>query len=111
MVLKILDGRTENFICYDCEQKDAALNEVHTRMHTVVKVSEEVGKEPSTEERLRFVEDELAKMRRTLAEVTETLGKLVEKSAGWPQVDQLLAKGDSSEDTAAIDTTASSRSG
>jgi hypothetical protein len=52
-------------------------------MHTVVRVSEQVGKEPSTEERLRFVEDELTKMRRALAEMTETLGKLVERSAGW----------------------------
>jgi hypothetical protein len=57
------------------------LNETHTKMHTVVRVSEQVEKEPSTEERLRFVEDELTKIRRALAEMTETLGKLVEKNS------------------------------
>jgi hypothetical protein len=42
-------------------------------MHTVVKVPEKAERELSTEERLRLIEDELAKMR-------QILGKLVEKS-------------------------------
>lgn len=66
---------------------------MHTKIHTVVRVSEEVRKEPSTEERLRFVEDELTKMRQTLAEMAQTLGKLVEKSAEWsPRGEPLQTK-------------------
>jgi len=83
----------EGFICETCEQKDRVPEGMHTEMHTVVRVSEEVRGEPSTEERLRLVEDELAKMRRTLAEMTETLGRLAEKSAEWSR-GETLTKGD-----------------
>jgi hypothetical protein len=38
----------------------------HTKMHTIVRVSDEVEKELSLEERLRLVEDELVKVRQTL---------------------------------------------
>ena len=77
-------------------------------MHAVVRISisEEDEKELSTQERLRLVEDEMAKMRQNLVEVTktatemkqnlvevtktvtemkQTLGKLVERSGEWSQ--------------------------
>ena len=47
----------------------------------MVRVAEEVRKEPSMEKRLGFVEDEPVKMRLTFAEMTNTLGKLAEKNA------------------------------
>ena len=78
-------------------------------MHTMVRISisEKDEKELSTQERLRLVEDELAKMRQNLVEVTktvaraertnaevkETLGKLVERSGEWSQ-SGLVTKGD-----------------
>jgi len=63
------------FICDNCERKRLVFNETHTKMHTIVRVSEGVEEqEISTEERLRLVEDKLAKMMRILE-------KLVEKSA------------------------------
>ena len=51
---------------------------MHTKTHTIVRVSEEAGKERSTEERLQFLEDEIATIKRTLAEI---LGKLPEEGA------------------------------
>ena len=71
-------------------------------MHTIVRISisEEDEKELSTQERLGLVEDELAKMRQNLVEVTktvtemkQTLGKLVERSGEWSQ-SGLVTKGD-----------------
>jgi hypothetical protein len=50
-------------------------------MHTLVRVPEKTEKELSMEERLRLIEDELAKTRQTLTEMKQTLGKLVGKSA------------------------------
>jgi hypothetical protein len=56
-------------------------------MHTIVRVSEKrEEKELSMEDRMRLVEDELAKVRQTLA-------KLVEKSAEGSQ-NEPLTKGD-----------------
>ena len=86
-------------------------------MHVIVRISEEDEKEQelSTQERLRLVEDELAKMRQNLVEVTKAvaeaiqtvaevkqtnvevkqiLGKLVEKSGECFQ-SELITKGDS----------------
>ena len=96
-------------ICDDCEQNGLAFNDSHTPAHAIVRISEEEGKEQelSTQERLRLVEDELAKMRQNLVEVTKTvaevtqtvsemkqaLGKLVERSGEWPQ-SGLVTKGD-----------------
>ena len=61
----------EKFICDDCEHKQLAFGKTHTRMHTIVRVSDDVAKELSTEERLRLVEDELARARQTLQKLFE----------------------------------------
>ena len=60
------------FICDDCEHKDLALNDIHTALHRVARVPEEVKvKERSTVERLQFLEDELAKMKQMLERLVE----------------------------------------
>ena len=68
----------EKLICDSCEHKQLAFDDEHTKMHTIVRVSEKVEENAlSMEERLRLVEGELGKMRQLLA-------KLVEKgSGGW----------------------------
>ena len=77
----------DKFICDNCEHKGLAFDETHTKMHTLVRVSEEVEEqELSVEERLRFVEDKLAKM-------SQLLAKLVEKGAELSPSDP-LTKGD-----------------
>ena len=77
----------EKFICDSCEHKELTFNETHTKMHTLVRISEEVEeKELSMEDRLRLVEDELAKMRQLLT-------KLVERGMEWSPSDP-LTKGD-----------------
>ena len=77
----------EKFICDDCENKGLAFNETHTKIHTIVRVSEKVEEEElSVEERLQLVESELTKMRQLLA-------KLVEKGAEGSPGDP-LTKGD-----------------
>lgn len=58
-------------------------------MHTIVRVSEKVRGERSAEERLRFVEDELARMSGMLVELGRTLGKLVENSTKRSQSEPL----------------------
>jgi len=64
-----------------------AFNETHTKMHTLVRVSEKVEEEElSMEERLRLVEDELTKM-------GELLAQLVKKSLEGSPSDP-LTKGD-----------------
>lgn len=55
----------EKFICDDCEHKQLAFNNTHTEMHTIVRVSEVFERELSIEERLRCVEEELARMKRS----------------------------------------------
>jgi len=57
-------------ICDNCESKDLAFNTTHTKMHTLVRVSDK-GKEKDLpmEERLRIVEDELTRMRKLLAKL------------------------------------------
>ena len=69
-------------MCDDCEYNKLAFNEVHTKMHTILRVSDGGGRERSTEERLQFLEDEMATMKRTLAEMRQTLGKLAEEGTG-----------------------------
>jgi hypothetical protein len=69
------------FICDDCECGGLAFNETHTKMHTIVRLPWQVGKEISMEERLRLLEDELTKVRRILVEMGQTLGKVAEESA------------------------------
>lgn len=65
----------DNFICDECEHKGLVFDETHTKLDTVVRVPGAVSeKEFTTEERLRLVEDKLAKM-------MGILEKLVEKSA------------------------------
>ena len=63
-------------ICDSCEDKNLAPGETHTEMHTVVRITEEERKR-STEERLRLLEDKLAKTEETLqnrlAKAEETL--------------------------------------
>ena len=67
----------EKFICDRCELSQRSFNKTHTKMHTVVRVSDEdEGKEPSTEEQLRLVKDELAKMRQDFEGVTRTLAEM-----------------------------------
>ena len=62
----------EKFICDNCEHKQLAFGKVHTKMHTIVRVSEKVEKkEVSTEERLQIVEDKLEKMMQLLARLVE----------------------------------------
>lgn len=63
-------------MCDDCEYNNLAFNEIHTKMHTIVRVSEGGGRERPTEERLQFLVDEIATIKRTLAEI---LGKLAEE--------------------------------
>jgi hypothetical protein len=58
----------DRFICDDCEHKNLALNETHTEMHTVVRITEE-QKKCSTEERLQFLKDKLAKIEEILAKL------------------------------------------
>lgn len=71
-----VDCTGEKFICDNCEHKGLAFNETHTKMHTLVRVSEQVEEtEVSMEDRLHLVEDELMKMR-------ELLTKLIEMGAG-----------------------------
>ena len=78
-------------------------------MHTVARVSEQVEKERSTEQRLQFLEDELTKVRKTLGEtrqaveeMRQTLGTLVEKSGGL-SLNERLAEGDLQAATAGIE--------
>ena len=47
-----------------------------------ISISKEDGKELSTQERLRLVEDELAKMRQNLVEVTRTVAEVIQTVAG-----------------------------
>lgn len=68
------------FICDSCEHKNLALNETHTEMHTIVRVTRETGKERSTEERLQSLENELTKMRQILEKLVEKSGGMVSKS-------------------------------
>ena len=75
------------FVCDDCEYKRLAFDKVHTKMHTLVRVSEKVEEvELSMEERLRLVENELGRMREVLAKLVE---KGLERSLNDP-----LMKGD-----------------
>ena len=48
---------------------------MHTKMDTIVRVSDPDGveKERSTEQRLQFLEDELTKVRQNLVEVRQTV--------------------------------------
>ena len=88
----LLSGTTgERFICDDCEGKQAAFDPdpdtPHTRLHTIVRVSEKVEeKEFTIEERLKLLEDELGRMRQLLA-------KLVERGAEGSSI-YPLTKGD-----------------
>ena len=61
-------------------------------MRTMVRVAEDVRKEPSIEKRLGFVEDEPVKMRLTFAEMTNTLGKLAERTHDGLRVDRLVRR-------------------
>ena len=70
--------RTEKFICDNCEHNNPAFDETHAKMHcVVVRVTEEAEKGRSTEERLQFLEDELAKVRQSLEMLVEKGGKEV----------------------------------
>lgn len=69
------------FICDDCEHNNLAFDEIHTKLHTIARVSEEAEKERSTEERLQFLEDKMAAMEQSLVEARQILGKLAEESA------------------------------
>ena len=66
----------KKFICDDCEHQQLAFDETHTKMHTIVRVSKK-GEENqiSVEERLRLVEDELAKMRQLLVRLVGKNGE------------------------------------
>ena len=80
----------EKFICDDCELNQLSFDETHTKMHTVVRVSDEdEGKGPSTEEQLRLVKDELAKMRQDFEEVTQTVAEMRQS---FVEVTQMVAE-------------------
>ena len=89
----------DEFICDKCEYKGLAFNKTHTKMHTIVRVSEKVEeKELSVEERLRLVEDELAKIRQLfvgdeLTKIRQLLAKLAE-NGDERSPDDPLTKGD-----------------
>lgn len=68
-------------MCDNCEHNQLAFDATHTKMHTIVRVSKRNERELSTEERLRLVEDELAKMRQVIASLS---GKSSELSRGEP---------------------------
>ena len=69
-------------MCDNCEHEQLVFDATHTKMHTIVRVSKrDEEKELSTEERLRLVEAELAKMRQVIASLT---GKSSELSRGEP---------------------------
>jgi len=75
-----------DFICDDCEHKGLAFGKTHTKMHLILRASGKPEKEErSTEERLQFLEGEIATIKQTLvetkqtlAEMGQTLGKLAE---------------------------------
>ena len=76
-------------MCDNCEHEQLAFDATHTKVHTVVRVSKrDEERALSTEERLRLVEAELAKMRQVIASLT---GKSSELSRGEPTAD---AEGD-----------------
>ena len=76
-----MSGKTgEKFICDGCERKPAVFGAAHTRLHTVVRVSEKVEKKELT------IEDQLGEMRRLLS-------KLIEKGTEGSPSDP-LTKGD-----------------
>ena len=82
----------KKFICDDCERTQAAFDDgdgddKHTRLHTIVRVSERVEEtELTIEDRLKLLEDELGKMRQLLSKLVE---KGTEGSPGDP-----ITKGD-----------------
>jgi len=70
----------EKFICDGCERKPAVFDATHTKLHTVVRVSEKA------EEKELTIEDQLGEMRRLL-------NKLIEKGTEGSPSDP-LTKGD-----------------
>jgi len=74
----------EKFICDNCEHKQLAFDHTHTKMHTIVRVSEKVEENKlSMEERLQLVEGELGKMRQLLTKLVEKGSQRVpEEEAG-----------------------------
>ena len=94
LILPSWEPRTTEgrFICDDCEYGGLTFDETHTVLHRITRVSEKVKvEERSTEERLQFLEDELAK-------VKQMLGRLVEKSTEGPR-DGPLTNGDPTRPT------------
>ena len=68
------------FICDDCALNGFLFNGTHRKMHTVVRVSDgDEGEGPSTEEQLRLVKNELAKMRQDFEEVKASLREVAEE--------------------------------
>lgn len=62
----------ERFICDDCEYKCLAFNDVHTKKHILVRVTEKVVEAvASTEDRLQAVEGRLEKMEALLSKLLE----------------------------------------
>ena len=84
----------EKFICADCEYKSLAINEIHTRKHTIVRVVQKVEvSKVSTEERLGAVERHLESVQDELSKMRQLFSKLVEKGVeGLPS--DPLTKGD-----------------
>jgi hypothetical protein len=80
----------ERFICDDCEPSQLSFDGTHTKMHTVVRVSDgDEGKGSSTEEQLRLVKDELARMRQDFEEVTQTVAEM---RRSFVEVTQMVAE-------------------
>ena len=68
----------EKFICDDCEYKCLAFNEVHTKKHILVRVTEKVVETVvSTEDRLRTVEGQLESVKDRLQKMEVLLSKLL----------------------------------
>ena len=76
----------KNFVCDDCELNRPFFVVAHRKTHTVVRVSDgDEGKGPSTEEQLRLVKDELAKMRQDFEEMRRSFREAAQTHAEMRQ--------------------------
>ena len=106
----------EKFICADCEHKCLALNDTHTKKHTLVRVTQKVEEskvsteerlmalkvateerlkalEVSTEERLKCLEGQLESVQEELSKMRQLFEKLFERGVEGSPSDP-LTKGD-----------------
>jgi len=85
-----VDCTKERFICDDCEYKCLAFNDVHTKKHILVRVTDKVVEAVvSTEDRLRTVEGQLKSVQDRLREMEGLLSKLLENGSKSPLYEAL----------------------